>query len=434
MPRFVAFLSVQQTTVCVLVFILSFTSTVRVSAESSMHHDLKTVAFETKLLALDGQSGDTLGWSVSLSGNRALVGAYLDDSQGSNAGAAYVFEYDGNQWNQVQKLVAADASAFDRFGTSVSLFANRALVGAPGDDDNGDESGSAYVFDFDGLHWNQSGKLTAADGAAFDEFADAVSLYGQRALIGAYLNDDNGNNSGSAYVFDFDGINWSQTQKLTAADAAMADNFGNAVSLYADSALIGAQLDDDNGSNSGSAYVFNFNGNDWNQIQKLMAADGAAFDAFAGAVSLFAHRAIVGAAGDDDNGENSGALYVFDYDGFGWNQTQKLLPTDGATQEEFGSSVSLVADRALIGTPSDDDNGNNSGSAYVFEFDGNDWHQTQKLTADNGNSLDNFGFSVSLSQDNALIGVPGDDDNGAVSGSAFVFVSDVIFVDGFEGL
>jgi hypothetical protein len=139
------------------------------------------------------------------------------------------------------------------------LSGDRALVGAIFDDDSGDDSGSAYVFDFDGTTWSQAAKLTPDDGAASDIFGRSVSLSGDRALVGAFWDDDNGGNSGSAYVFDFDGTTWSQSAKLTPDDGAASDQFGYSVSLSGHRALVGAFLDDDNGDNSGSAYVFEFN-------------------------------------------------------------------------------------------------------------------------------------------------------------------------------
>jgi len=158
-------------------------------------------------------------------------------------------------WNEVAKLTASDGAAHDYFGTSVSLSGNRALVGAYQDDDNGSDSGSAYVFEWNGSAWTQVAKLTASDGAASDYFGHSVSLSGNRALVGAYRDDDNGTDSGSAYVFEWDGSAWTQVAKLTASDGAAYERFGYSVSLSGDRALVGAYLDDDNGSFSGSAYV-----------------------------------------------------------------------------------------------------------------------------------------------------------------------------------
>jgi uncharacterized repeat protein (TIGR01451 family) len=376
-----------------------------------------------KLKPTDGAAIDYFGISVSLSGNRALVGAYFDDDNGSNAGSAYVFDFDGTNWSETAKLTPADGAASDYFGESVSLSGGRALVGARLDDDNGNTSGSAYVFDFDGTSWSETAKLTSADGAASDWFGESVSLSGDRALVGAYRDNDNGSSSGSAYVFDFDGTSWGETAKLKPTDGAEGDQFGESVSLSGDRALVGADGDDDNGSNSGSAYVFDFDGTSWSETTKLKPADGAASDFFGYSVSLSGDRALVGARYDDDNGNNSGSAYVFDFNGTSWNETAKLKPADGAAEDRFALTVSLSDDRALIGAPYDDDSGNFSGSAYMFEFNGTGWSEMAKLTPADGAASDSFGRAVSLSGDRALVGAYGDDDHGVNSGSAYVFIN-----------
>jgi PKD repeat protein len=112
-----------------------------------------------------------------------------------------VFTRTGTTWTQQQKLFASDAEAVDVFGYSVSLAGNIALIGAHGDDDNGVDSGSAYVFTRTGTTWTQQATLHASDGAAWDWFGISVSLDDNTALIGVQLDDDNGDNSGSAYMF-----------------------------------------------------------------------------------------------------------------------------------------------------------------------------------------------------------------------------------------
>ena len=318
---------------------------------------------EAKLTAADGAAGDQFGFSVSLSGNRALVGSTGNDDNGSLSGSAYVFAFDGTIWTEEAKLTAADAAGFDVFGVSVSLSGDRALVGARGDDGKG----SAYVFAFDGASWAQEAKLTAADGAVNDQFGQSVSLSGDRALVGDYADDDNGSESGSAYVFAFDGTTWTQEAKLTAADGAAGDQFGWSVSLSGGRALVGAHADDDNGSVSGSAYVFALDGTTWTQEAKLTAADGAEFDSFGYSVSLSGDRALVGARGDDDNGSASGSAYVFAFDGTTWTQEAKLTAADAAQGDQFGYSVSLSGGMALAGALFGGSDGvSNSGSAYTF--------------------------------------------------------------------
>src|SRR5579884_1576984 len=374
---------------------------------------------QAKLVASDGAAGDFFGLSVALSadGNTALVGA---DGKNGFQGAAYVFVRSGTTWSQQQKLTAADGAAGDQFGGSVALSGdgNTALVGADGK--NGFQ-GAAYVFVRSGTTWSQQQKLTAADGAAGDQFGGSVALSGDgnTALVGA---DGKNGFQGAAYVFVRSGTTWSQQQKLTAADGAAGDQFGGSVALSGDgnTALVGA--DGKNGF-QGAAYVFVRSGTTWSQQQKLTASDGAAGDQFGGSVALSGddNTALVGAAGATiGSNADQGAAYVFVRSGTTWSQQQKLTASDGAVDDFFGLSVALSGDgnTALVGA--DGKNGF-QGAAYVFVRSGTTWSQQQKLTAADGAVFDNFSLSVALSGDGntALVGAYGK--NGQ-QGAAYVFV------------
>jgi hypothetical protein len=376
-----------------------------------------------KLLASDGAANNRFGYSVSISGDYAIVGAVYDDDKGSNSGSAYIFRWDGTAWVQQQKLLASDGAASDYFGYSVSISGDLAIVGAFGDDDKGIDSGSAYIFKRDGTGWSQQQKLTASDGAGYDWFGYSVSISGDLAIVGAHRDDDKENNSGSAYIFKWDGTAWVQQQKLTASDGAARDWFGWSVSISGDKIIVGAYGDDDKGAKSGSAYIFRWDGTSWSQQQKLTASDGAAEDYFGYSVSISGDLAIVGAEGDDDEGSDSGSAYIFKWDGTSWSQQQKLLPSDGAAGDYFGYSVSISGNYAIVGAAYDDDKGDYSGSAYIFRWDGTAWVQQQKLTASDGADWDYFGYSVSISGDLAIVGAASNDDKGSNSGSAYVFES-----------
>jgi hypothetical protein len=165
--------------------------------------------------------------------------------------------------------------------------------------------------------WTEVAKLLAADGMATDQFGVSVALDGDTAIIGAFTDDDNNTGPGSAYVFTRTGSVWTEQAKLLPSDGSPIDNFGLSVALEGDTAVIGARLDDDNGFNSGSAYVFTRAGGVWTERTKLLPADGTGFEDFGISVALDGDRAIGGAFFDDDNGESSGSAYVF-----------RLLPGD----------------------------------------------------------------------------------------------------------
>jgi hypothetical protein len=204
-----------------------------------------------ELLASDGTTDSRFGCSVSIDGNTTLIGAIFDDDNGDNSGSAYVFTRTGTTWTQQAKLLASDGETADMFGCSVSIDGNTALIGASGDDDNEVNSGSAYVFTRTGTTWTQQQKLLTFDGATFDDFGLSVSLDGDTALIGAP-----GYGPGSAYIFTHTGTTWTQQAKLLASDGSASGGFGFSVSLSGDTALIGANV------HNGSAYVFNRTGKD----------------------------------------------------------------------------------------------------------------------------------------------------------------------------
>jgi hypothetical protein len=219
-----------------------------------------------------------------------------------------------------------------------------------------------------GATWIQRAKLVASDGAQSDYFGIEVCLNADTAVVGAFLDDDNGTDSGSAYLFVRAGTTWVQQAKLLASDGAAGDYFGRAVSVSGETALLGAWGDDDNGSYSGSAYVFARVGPFWTQQAKLRASDGSAFDYFGRGLSLSADAAVVGALGDDDNGVTSGSAYIFMRKGVNWTQVQKFLPSDGDSVDSLGRSVCTSGDVVVIGAELDEQTAIDAGSAYEFHI------------------------------------------------------------------
>ena len=269
-----------------------------------------------KLTASDGVGSSQLGMSVDLSGNRALVGASLDTVDDKIfAGSAYVWEWDGSQWTEQGKLTASDGEASDFFGTSVAIQGSTALVGAFADDVEGlTDAGSAYMWLWDGETWVEQIKLTPNDAQAFDKFGASVALSGNQALVGAYGSEVEGNSgAGAAYIYGWDGNQWVEQAKINATDPGTDDFFGWSVDLRRDSALIGAYSDDvDALSKAGSAYIFLWDGSQWVEGTKLTATDGAKEDRFGVSVSLGHNTALVGAWLDDvEDNTNAGSAYVY---------------------------------------------------------------------------------------------------------------------------
>lgn len=382
--------------------------------------DVTTSQQVIKLTASDAAAEDNFGYSVSVSGDVAVVGARWDDDGGSRSGSAYVYRFEGGAWVETAKLTASNAEADDYFGEAVAVSGDVALIGAPGNDDISFLAGAAYVFRYNGSNWIEEAKLTASDAAAGDMFGFSAAINGDRAIVGARWNDDAGSNSGSAYVFRFNGTHWIEEAKLTASNAAAGDDFGTSVSISGEVAIVGAPDNDAAGSNAGSAYIFRFSGADWVEQAMLNASDAAAEDLFGESVSISGEAAIVGARLDDDAGTSSGSAYIFRFNGVNWVEEAKLTASDGAAFDAFGDHVAIDGDAAVVSTPYASIAGV-SGAAYVFLFNGSQWFERIKLVPSDPANGDAFGESVSISGAVVLVGAYGNDDAGSNSGSAYVF-------------
>ncbi|MGJ8643280.1 MAG: hypothetical protein ACSHX9_07730 [Luteolibacter sp.] len=378
---------------------------------------------ETKLHADDAAAVDIFGFSVAISGDSVVVGAYADDAAAVDSGSAYVFTRSGTSWSQQAKLTADDAAENDRFGYSVAISGDTIVVGADLDDDGGSGSGSAYVFTRSGTSWSQQAKLTASDAAEFDRFGFSVAISGDSVVVGAHFDDSAAfGDSGSAYVFTRNGTSWFQQAKLTAGDAAAGDFFGRSVAISGDSIVVGAYLDDDDGSASGSAYVFNRSGTSWFLQAKLTANDAVTNDNFGYAVAISGDSVVVGAIGDDPGAAfDSGSAYVFNRSGTSWSQQAKISAGDPGAEDGFGSSVAISGDSVVVGAFENDDAGSTSGSAYVFTRDGTSWSQQAKLTAGDAAAEDRFGFSVAISGNSVVVGAYLDDDGDVNTGSIYIY-------------
>jgi len=375
-------------------------------------------AAEVKITASDGAESDRFGCSVSISGDYVIVGAYGDDEGGySDKGSAYIFKKPVTGWVEMTetiKLTASDGTTNDNFGCSISISGDYAIVGACGDDGS---RGSAYIFFRDGENWSQQAKFTASDRAVGDAFGISVFISDNYAIVGA----DNWNNgSGKVYIFKKPADGWKDTTEtvyLTASDGTYYENFGSSVSISGDYIIIG-QKGDNNAE--GSAYVFWRSGDTWTQQAKLTASDKWSNSEFGNSVSISGDFVIVGAWGNNGN-----KAYIFEKPENGWQnmtETAKLTASDGASGDRFGSSVSISGDYAIVGASGDDEGGySDKGSAYIFSRSGGNWTQQVKLSASNGGENEYFGYSVSISGNYAIIGSYGDNSS---AGTVYTFLYD----------
>ena len=366
------------------------------------------------LIAYDGQKNDKFGSSVSLSsdGETLVVGASDDNNKN---GSVYIYKWNGNTW-AVTKLIASDGSNEAYFGNSVSVsaYGNTLVVGALGDNNF---TGSVYVFRWNGSTWTET-KLTASDGGDLDIFGDSVSVSADSntLVVGAPGDNNNYNDSGSVYVFRWNGSTWAET-KLTASDGGKLDIFGDSVSVSADSntLVVGASGDNNNYNDSGSVYVFRWNGNTWAET-KLTASDGQEEAYFGHSVSISSDgkTLVVGAYHDI---YSKGSAYIYNWNGSTWAET-KLTASDSQEEAYFGHSVSISSDGKTLVIGAYHDIYSN-GSAYIYNWNGNNWSE-KKLTALYSEAGDFFGGSVSMSSDGETFAV-GASGNNTEKGSVYLF-------------
>jgi hypothetical protein len=332
----------------------------------------------------------------------------------SSQGSAYIYDLDGT--NEI-RITASDGFANENFGTAVAVGSGRIVVSAAYDADAGSQSGSAYIYDLDGTN---EIKITASDAAASDRFGQSVAVGCGRIVVGAPFDDDNGSSSGSAYIFDLDG---NQLTKITASDGTSSDQFGWSVAVGSGRIVVGAYGD---AGGTGSTYIFDLDGN---QLTKITASDGTSSDQFGVSVAVGCGRIVVGASGDDVGSNNDqGSAYIFDLNG---NQLAKITASDGAGGDFFGGSVAVGSGRIVVGASGHDDPVLSTGAAYIFDLDGN---QLSKKTGTSG--ADFFGRSVAVGSGRIVVGANGVDSAGASSGGA-IYIYDtpkqIHYLDQLDG-
>ncbi len=323
---------------------------------------------EAKLTRSDGVPGNSSGfggWPLALEGEWAMVGApgrALGAAPG--VGGVYVYKRIGTVWNEVAILVPQDPTPSKNFGIAVKLDANRAIIGARGDDDNGNDAGAAYVFNYGDSEWVEGQKLLASNGAADHSFGLAVDIEGQRAVVGAPQIGP-----GRVYAFLWNGDVWVEEAILSSDDGAHDDEFGAAVAIDSDRIVVGAPRNDDNGSESGSAYVFMRDASGWFQQNKLLANDGSTNSRFGDSVGLDNDWVVVGSWGHLHVSPVTGfgAAYLFRWNGAAWVQEAELLDdTDSFQNEQLGKSVSIAGSRTIVGHPGGDGPPSDCGTAPIY--------------------------------------------------------------------
>lgn len=409
----------------------------------------------TTVLASDAADGDSFGWSLDLDGNILVVGANLADAPQLDSGEAYVYSRNQgglNSWGEVAILSPASAASgpFDWFGESVAVSNDTIVVGAPGEDGLGEtrpESGTAYLFsrNYDPAvptvpaadNWGQVAEISAADPALGDRYGTSVAIDNDTVVIGAPKASGA---AGAAYVHlrNVSGADsWGQARKLQAGDAQAGDEFGSAVAISDDIIVIGAPLEDGGAASptvdAGSTYIFERNfdpaaptipsSENWGERQKIPVTAAEAGDNLGGSIAVSGEHIVAGAPLEDGAGnllDASGGVHLFENDGQIWRESKKLGVTNPAASDEFGYSVSVDGNTAVVGAWTKASPLANSGAAYVFqrnESSANGWGEVAVLTASNGSAADRFGVSVGISGDVIAVGA----DRASGTGAVYIF-------------
>ena len=375
------------------------------------------------LLAEDGKEDDHFGFSVSIDGNLALVGADRADTEDvTNAGAAYVYELNENGWSQQAKLIANPHFDEDRLGGKVALKNDLAILGVMRRDDRGIDSGAVVSFERRDSKWKQIEVITAPDAQPGDAFGQSIALSEKFLVIGAPRTDDRGKDSGAVYLYKRKHDRWQYQTKITPKDGAGGDLFGISVALDGKTVLVGADLHDEKADNAGAAYVFTFQDDKWTQQAKLTASDPGKTDIFGVRVALSGNTALISARRDDieDIGVDAGSAYIFERNGGSWGQVLKLISPDGGEDDRFGRGVAINENTAIISAMNHDENGTDSGAVYVYTKQDSAWQYSSKIVAKNVMPNDRFGWNVALSDTHIIVASPNHDAKGREAGAAFI--------------
>ena len=353
-------------------------------------------------------TSDSLGSSIDVDRDTMIVGANGYDPSGKiNAGAAVIFRWAGASWVEEARIVASDGVAGDRFGQSVAIQGNTAVVGAYLHSLSGKSgAGAAYVFERTGTTWTQVAKLTAADSAAGDNFGIDVDLDANTVLVGAWFKNGLFAQQGSAYVFTRSNGAWSQQARLTDVGGSASDWFGNSVALEGDTAVVGAPADDLIFSDRGTAHVFTRSGSTWTKRTTLDPGLGGASDFFGQSVSIHNGSIAVGAPGSDISpGGNEGAVYVFTGSGASWPLQQKLSHPAPLPNHSMGSAVAIRGDTVASGLPNFDGIvGTNQGLGITFTRTGTSWAAGEHFSVNEAQAGASLGTSIAMSDEYVAAG------------------------------
>lgn len=370
-----------------------------------------------KLVPNDIDDNDMFGSAVAIDNGQAVVAA----GGKNNEGMIYFFEQVDGHWTENGEMGPAQTDTGTGFGKSVSLDEEYGIVGYWYANEYANASGCAYILYNDNGNWTKQQKLLPDTGFYQDRFGNAVDIYGNYAVVGAQFEARNGH-YGAAYIFYNNNGSWELQQKLTANDATFGDSFGSSVAIHENYVMIGAKGVDNNATNTGAVYIYERTGSTWQQTDKVFASDNELGIRFGHSLSMDGDFAVVGApSGEMVINAPFGYAYIFENVGGNWQEVAKLTASDQEGGDEFGHSVSIKCDRVVVGAWYTDDLGTSSGSAYIFVNNQGTWEEDQILVASDGGAFNLYGSAVGISCENVIVGEPHNSVNGSNSGTAYIY-------------
>jgi len=360
--------------------------------------------------ASDPEYLDRFGEGVALAGDRALVGM-ISGPFNPTPGHVYLFDVSGGQ---LDRWEAADAAAYDRFGWDVGMSGEDAIIGAAGATGVSVGTGAAYVFDIS--TGQEVFKLFAPDGLAGQLFGVSVAVNGDLAIVGAPYSANAATQLGAAYLFDV--TTGQQLFKLTASDGELDDFFGGSVAISGDRCIVGSRHDDDQGNNSGAAYIYDVTTGQ--ELFKLTGSQSASSSVFGQSVAISGNRAVVGASYDEGYGQGVGLGRAYIFDVATGLELFDLIGADTTGVDRFGFSVAMSGERLAVGAFAASAPATGAGAAYIFDV--TTGAELYKLTPSATESIhDQFGTSVAMNGDRTLIGAANEAGVFAATGAAYLF-------------
>lgn len=375
--------------------------------------------FEDKLEPQQPSDYQTFGNSISVSGNWMLIGSVAHlPTVASDYGSAYFFAYENGQWVEKQRVSGnPNNSLYDQYGQSVALSDSRAFIGVPSDDmDSGPAAGSVRVLELENGSWVEKDKLAAVHPniGGYDYFGISLDVSGDYVLIGspnsgASLLSTGYRSSGVAYLYLYtdQGLQTTEVYVPTGQITSL-DDFASSVALHSNYVMAEKLSDNDQGNDAGAVYSYQYGTE--NSLKQKVTVDGVGYDFFGDAMEIYENMALVGAKGADINGTwDAGMVYVFEYDGSQWQKHSEIFASNPERFANFGSSISVSGNTVMIGAPvvkisgATVDSDITRGAVYVFEYDGANWQQVDKIEPSALNSQIHFGSKISLNGDRAVI-------------------------------